>query len=99
MFDTSGFDKLSRDLRDAQKALSSIDGELTTLSFDPNDPASIESAIQQVEAILDERLSHYTSNPLVGPLLIDLKEKYRDGILERAASARLEGEDTGDESN
>ena len=94
MLDISGFDKLSRDLKDAQQALISIDGELTTLNFDPNDPASIESAIQQVEAVLDERLSQYSSNPLVGPLLIDLKKKYRDGILERAASARLEGEDT-----
>ena len=86
----SGFDGLSRQLDEARQALSSIDGELGTITFDPNDPGAIEAAIQQMETILDERLASYSANPIVGPLLVGLKEKYREGIIERAAAARLE---------
>jgi len=86
----SGFDKLAHELNEAQRAINSVDEELGTVSFNPNDAASIEAAIQQVELIVDERLSAYSSNPIIGPLMIGLKEKYREGIIERAAAARLE---------
>ncbi len=86
----SGFDKLTRDLNEAQKAISALDGEIGTVKFDADDPASIEAAIQQTEVLLDERLAEYSSNPIVGPMLEGLKEQYRDGILERAATARLQ---------
>jgi predicted sugar kinase len=90
MFEISGLDKLSRELDEAQKALSALDGDLGTVSFDPNDPASIEAAVQRVELMVDERLASYSSNSIVGPMIIGLKEKYREGIIERAAAARLQ---------
>lgn len=86
----TGFDKLNRQLEDAQKAISELDGELGSVTFTPDDPASIESAIQQVESIIDERVGRYASNPFVAPLIEGLKEQYREGIIERAAAARLE---------
>ncbi len=43
----TGFDKLNRQLEDAQKAISELDGELGTVTFTPDDPASIENAIHQ----------------------------------------------------
>ena len=85
----SGFEKLTRDLSEAQKAISALDGEIGTVNFDPNDPASIEAAVEQIEALLDERLADYISNPIVGPMLEALKERYRERIIERAAAARL----------
>ena len=93
MFKISGLDDLSRQLTDAQKALEALDGELGTVSFDPDDPASIEAAIQSVEAIIDERLGPYTSNPIIAPLAEEMKEKYREAIIDRAAEARLNGSD------
>jgi hypothetical protein len=90
MLRVSGLDDLARELDEAQKALGSLDGELGSVTFDPDDPASIEAAIKRVELMLDERLSAYSSNAIVGPLIAGLKEKYRDGIIERAATARLE---------
>ena len=64
MFKITGLDKISRDLEDAQKALSEMDGELGSVSFDPHDPASIEAAVQEVERLIDERLGSYASNRL-----------------------------------
>lgn len=91
MFNITGLDKLSKQLSDAQKALEMLDGELGTVSFDPNDPASIEAAIQSVETIIDDRLGPFASNPIVAPLAEQMKEKYREAIIERAAEARLKG--------
>lgn len=90
MLKISGLDKLTRELDEAQKAISSLDGDLGTVSFNPNDAASIEAAIQQVELMVDERLATYSSNSIIGPMIIGLKEKYREGIIERATAARLE---------
>jgi hypothetical protein len=91
MLKITGLDELSRQLTDAQRALEALDGELGAVNFDPNDPASIEAAIQSVEAMIDERLVQYTSNPIIVPLAASMKEKYREAIVDRAAEARLKG--------
>lgn len=93
MFQISGLDELSKQLTDAQKALEALDGELGTVSFNPEDPASIEAAIQSVETIIDERLGAYAINPIVAPLVEEMKGKYREAIIDRAAEARLKGSD------
>lgn len=85
-----GLDKLTKNLDEAQKALAEIDGELGQVSFNPNDPASIEAAIQDVENIVDQRLGTYSSNPIIAPLIDAMKDSYRESILEKAAAARLE---------
>jgi hypothetical protein len=89
MIKITGFNELANDLDDAQKALAAIDGEIGTVSFKPDDPSSIEAAIQQVELLIDERLGSYLSNPIIGPLAEQMKAKYREAILEKAAVARL----------
>ena len=85
----TGFDEFSRQIDDAQKALAALEGELGTVSFNPNDPASIEAAIRQAESTVDNCLGDYASNPIIGPLAEEMKEKYRESIIERAAEARL----------
>jgi hypothetical protein len=92
MFKITGLDKLTKDLSDATKALEGLDGELGTVSFNPTDPASIEAAIQEVERLVDEQVGAYASNPIIGPLAESMKENYRTGLLDRAAAARLEGD-------
>lgn len=92
MFKITGLDKIQKDLKDAQRALNELDGELGVVNFDPNDPASIESAIHSVNRMIDERLGKYSSNPIVAPLAEQMKEKYREGILEKAAEARLKSD-------
>lgn len=92
MFKITGLNKIQKDLKDAQHALNEldVDGELGVVNFDPNDPASIESAIHSVNRMIDERLgTTYSSNPIVASLAEQMKEKYRESILEKAAEARL----------
>ncbi len=93
MMKIQGLDKLTKTLDQAQKAFKEMDGELGTVKFDPDDPASIEAAIQSVESMVDERLGPYASNPIVAPLIESMKEQYRQAIVDRAAEARIEQED------
>lgn len=90
----SGLDGLTRQLKDAEKALAELDGEIGTVTFAPDDPASIENAISQIEVMIDERVGQYAANPFVAPLIEGMKEQYREAIIEKAAAARLgEGEE------
>ncbi len=91
-----GIDQLTKNLDVAQKALAEIDGELGQVSFNPNDPASIETAIQDVKNTIDQRLGAYSSNPIIAPIIDAMKGRYREGLLEKAATARLGGEQDGD---
>jgi hypothetical protein len=87
-----GLDKLQRELAEAQKAFAEVDGELGSVSFDPESPASIEIAIITMEQLIDERLGTYSNNSLVGPMICEMKDKYRTAIIDRAAKARLGGQ-------
>lgn len=93
MLKITGLDKLQKDLDEAQLALSELDGELGTVSFNPHDPGSIEIAIQSVYRMVDERAGQYTSNPLIGPLVEQMKDSYRENILQKAAEARLQADE------
>lgn len=91
MFKLQGLDKLQRDLKQATEALQDMEGELGTVSFKPHDPASIEAAITEINRLIDARLGGYANNAIVGPLAEEMKEKYRQMLLDKAAAARLEG--------
>lgn len=92
MLKIQGLDKLQRQVSEAQKALKDFDGDLGSVKFDPHDPASIQQAIVAMEQMIDERLGVYSSNPLIAPLAEQSKEAYRQAILDKAAAARLEGD-------
>ena len=81
-----------KELQEAQAALAELHGELGSASFDPNDPQSIENAIQSVSQMIDERVGRYASNPIIGPLIEELKEACHEGLMEKAAEARREAE-------
>ncbi|OZI47756.1 hypothetical protein CEK29_03310 [Bordetella genomosp. 5] len=87
-----GLDDLQRTLADAQKALETVSGELGTLSFNPEDPESVEAAIAKSERLVDERLGEYANNSIVGPLIVQMKDSFRTAVIEKAAEARLKGE-------
>lgn len=87
----TGFDKLQKQLQMAHEALKNVEGQLGTVQFDPNDPESIEGAMRQIDAIIEQRLGDYLDNPIIGPLAESMKEKYKEAILEQARAKRLEG--------
>lgn len=80
----TGLDKLQQELADAQRALKSLDGTITTVKFDPTDTHSVQSAIRQMEQAVDSKVSRYARNPLVAPIVLATKQRYRTEILKMA---------------
>lgn len=96
MVKITGLDGVSKSLNEASKALEGLQENLGSVSFDPHDPASIDRAMREVDAMVDDKLGDYSSNAIIGPLAEQMKEQYRAAIRERAAAARLEADDTDD---
>lgn len=90
MLKITGLEKLQKELEEAEQALNELDGELGVVNFDANDPASIEAAIQSVKRMIDSRIEPYADNPIVGSLADQMKESYRENILQKAAETRLQ---------
>lgn len=84
-----GLDALTRKLKEAEKVAAKFDGDLASVNFDPADPASIESAIQELYSAIDAKTAGYERNDLVQQIADGLKENGRNAILEKAAAARL----------
>ena len=91
VFKIEGLEKLQRQIAEAERAFAEVDGELGSVSFNPENPESIEAAIVSMEQMIDGRLGPYANNPLVGPMIDEMKDKYRTAIIDRAAEARLGG--------
>ncbi len=88
----TGLDKLTRSLNDAAKALKVLDGDIGTVKFNPNDPASVEGAVVQIEQAIDVKIAPYRGNAMVENIVAQMKDRYKREIYERAAKARLSGE-------
>lgn len=87
----TGFDKLAKNAEQAARALKNFDGEIDGVEFDPADPASIDWAIAEMEAKIDERVGSAHNNPFIAPLAQGMKDAYRQKILDLAAQKRMEG--------
>jgi uncharacterized protein YegL len=83
------FDGLARKLQEVSDAVEALDGELTTVKFDPTDQTSVEAAISQVSDAIDAKIASYRGNEMVENIATELKEKYTQQILDRAATARM----------
>jgi hypothetical protein len=93
MFKIEGLDKLQRDLKRVQDAISELDGDLGSVSFNPDDPESIDLAISSMEKLIDEKVAGFEDNDIVASLIDEMKGQYRALILEKAAEARLKEEE------
>lgn len=91
-FKITGRDELQKQLDEASKAFQALDGELTTLQFNPASPSSMEAAVVQMEQAIDAKIGPYRGNAMVESIAEELKQKYRQEIFDRAASARLQKE-------
>jgi hypothetical protein len=82
----TGLDKLQRELGEMQRAFQALDGTIATLQFRPDDPESVQAAIQEMEAAVDAKVAPYRGNAVVETIAQKSKEAYRERILEMAAS-------------
>jgi hypothetical protein len=88
----TGLDGLQRQLDDAANALQTLEGELATVKYNPNDPSSVEAAVVQIEQTIDAKIAPYHGNKIVENIAAQLKETYRQEIYGRAAKARSQNE-------
>ncbi|MEN3951947.1 hypothetical protein [Iodidimonas sp. SYSU 1G8] len=84
-----GLNELMQNMKDLEKAIAALDGEITNVEFDPHDPQSIDLAIQQVEVAIDERVGGYGRSNMIEGLVSEVKERYRQAILDSAAESRM----------
>lgn len=90
MLKKNGLGKLSENLNALSKALQSL--ETINFKFDPNDPISIDAAVQDMEAQVDAQVEPWAGTPLVKNLAAQVKEHLAGKIFERAAELRLKKE-------
>jgi hypothetical protein len=84
IMEITGLDEFQRELSNLQHAIESLDGTLATLNFDAADPDSVNEAIRKMEAALDSKAAPYRGNATITSLIEEMKEKFRQEILERA---------------
>lgn len=84
MFKIEGLDKLQRDLKRVQDAISELDGDLGSVSFNPDDPESIDLAISSMEKLIDEKVAGFEDNDIVASLIDEMKGQYRAMIINAA---------------
>lgn len=93
MFKIEGLDKFQRDLQKMQDALGELDGDLGSVSFNPDDPLSIDAAITSMEKMIDEKVAGFESSEFVVSLVEEMKDRYRAMILEKAAEIRVKNDE------
>ena len=80
---------LLKNLNKLELILNELEAQPINLKFDPFDPLSIESAIQEYNYGLDSIAGDEINNPIISSLLEGLKENARSEIIREAAEARL----------
>jgi hypothetical protein len=83
-----GLDRLRQQLEEAERAFDSLEGTFVILELDPKNPESAEVAIRQMESQIDSKIAPYRDNSIVSKMAQELKDKYREMILERVNSTQ-----------
>lgn len=83
-----GFRELEKELKALQNAAAALDGDIAEITCDANDPSSIDSAMAQINAAVDERVRGIPQTPTVKKFVSSLKEKFRQHLLDKALETR-----------
>ncbi|MFJ7144294.1 hypothetical protein [Pseudomonas protegens] len=76
----SALDIMFAQMRAAETVLQQLDSTLETIRFDPTVPISVETAINQTLTTIDELLTDFRGNPVLEPLMDQLKSQYVETI-------------------
>jgi hypothetical protein len=82
-----GLDAMSKNLDALSKALDSL-GTMN-VQFDASDPASIDAAVKNIEAQVDEKVEPWAGTPFVDQIVANTKEQLAGMIFRRAAELRV----------
>lgn len=87
----TGLGTLARQFDELGKAAKALDGDITTINFDPRDSVSMRAAVREMERAVDRKVSLWRSNPMVANMAEQTKASMRQAIQKRARQA-LSGE-------
>jgi hypothetical protein len=80
-------DELTRTLAEAGEGLKALQDEVIEAGFDPDDPASVQTAIQHVENTIDAKVARFRGNALVREAADQIKAECRANILQQVEVA------------
>ncbi|OTP68212.1 hypothetical protein [Caballeronia sordidicola] len=80
-------DELSRTLAEAGEGLKALQEEVIEAGFDPDDPASVQAAIEHVETVIDAKVARFRGNALVREAADQIKVECRANILAQVEAA------------
>ncbi|SOE97276.1 hypothetical protein SAMN05414139_10374 [Burkholderia sp. D7] len=80
-------DELTRVLAEAGEGLKALQEDVITTGFDPDDPVSVEAAIQHVEDTIDAKVARFYGNALVREAANQIKAECRANILQQVEAA------------
>jgi saccharopine dehydrogenase-like NADP-dependent oxidoreductase len=78
-------------MRAAEGVLQQLDSKLEAISFDPSIPASVETAIKQTLVVIDALLAGFRGNPVLEPMVDQLKTQYVDTIKHKVNLSQVAG--------
>jgi hypothetical protein len=78
-----GLDKLQKELAEFGKAVSSLDGTICELRFNPEDQGSVREAISQMERAVDTKVARWRNNKTIMDLAKEMKARFRQQIMNR----------------
>ncbi|MBD8495669.1 hypothetical protein IFR09_10740 [Pseudomonas syringae] len=81
-------DVIRTQIRNAQPILKALDERMEAIEFDPREPSSVAAATASVQQIVEDLMTPFKTNPVLGPLAIELKSHYLDNIRFRVSEAR-----------
>lgn len=84
----SSLDLLRTQIQDAEPVLKRLDAEMEKIQFDPLVDASVNSANVKILQVIEQLLSPFGTNPVLGPLTESLKAQYLEGIQAQVDEAR-----------
>ena len=71
---------LAKGLGDFDKAVERVNREIERISYDPSNKASVDRAIQEANKTIDTQLRRYAGNPMLAPVISEMKKQLRDII-------------------
>jgi hypothetical protein len=80
MFKITGFEKVQKELQEMQRAAQALDGEIAQISFNPDDPESVERAVHEMEQAVDAKAASYSHNAMVKAFIPEAKKAFEKRI-------------------
>ncbi|WP_177490517.1 hypothetical protein [Pseudomonas sp. HMWF006] len=81
-------DAVREQMRDAEAILQQLDLTLEAIRFDPSIPSSVAAAAKQTSAVIDSHLAGFRGNPVLAPLVDQLKIQYLENIEHKVVASK-----------